>query len=91
MIIPMQGVSLLPVFLGDIKRKREKPIFWEYQHGQATYYDSWKIVKHGLDNDWELYNTDKDPTETNNLALDKPDKLEELDNLFRSWKTSLPD
>ena len=90
-ITPMQGVSLLPVFLGDIKRKREKPIFWEYEHGQAVYYDSLKIVKHGLDNDWELYNIDKDPTETNNLASDRPEKVEELDNLFRSWKNSLPD
>ena len=77
--------------LGDNKLKREKAIFWEYLDGQAAYYDSCKIVKHRLDNDWELYNTDKDPTETNNLALERPEKLEELDNLFWSWKTSLRD
>jgi arylsulfatase A-like enzyme len=85
-ITPMQGVSLLPVLKGE-KKAREKPIFWEWNDGKAAYSNSWKIVKEGLDSPWELYNIKKDPTETNNLANDNPDKLKEMDRLFTGWKS----
>jgi arylsulfatase len=88
-IIPMQGESLLPVFLGENKQ-REKPIFWEWQDGQAVYFNSFKIVKEGLENHWELYNLDADPTETNNLATQNPEKVKELEGLFLAWKAGLP-
>jgi len=89
-ITPMQGVSLLPVLKGE-KTNREKPIFWEWSDGKAAYSDSWKIVKEGLDSPWELYNIEDDPTETNNLANDNPDKLKEMDQLFLNWKSNVSD
>jgi len=85
-ITPMQGESLLPVFLGENK-ERQKPIFWEWQDGQAVYFNSFKIVKEGLKNPWELYNLVADPTETKNLANEKPEKVKELGNLFEEWKS----
>jgi arylsulfatase len=89
-IIPMQGVSLLPVFEGKNK-EREKPIFWEWRHGQAVYHDSYKIVREGLEKPFELYHLREDPTETINLANEKPQKVKELEHLFNNWKASLPD
>lgn len=88
-ITPMQGQSLLPVFSGEIV-KREKPIFWEWRQGQAVYSDSWKIVKEGLDNPWDLYNLENNPTETINLATENPEKVKELEQLFINWKSGLP-
>ena len=89
-ITPMQGQSLLPVFKGE-NVERENPIFWEWRRGQAVYSDSWKIVKDGLDNPWELYNIENDPTETKNLGTENPEKVKELDQLFNNWKSNLPD
>jgi arylsulfatase len=89
-ITPMQGKSLLPVFRGE-EMPRDKPIFWEWSDGQAAYHNSWKIVKEGLDNPWDLYNLEDDPTETNNLAEQHPEKVEELDQLFLEWKAGLPE
>ena len=86
----MQGQSLLPVFAGQ-ETKREKPIFWEWRRGQAVYNNGFKIVKNGLDNPWDLYNLENDPTETNNLAEQNSEKVEELEKLFDDWKASLPD
>jgi len=86
-IAPMQGQSLLPVFYGENK-EREKPIFWEWRNGQAVYYNSFKIVKEGRNNSWDLYNLENDPTETKNLASQYPDKVKELEQLFEEWKTS---
>lgn len=88
-ITPMQGESLLPVFLGK-NVQREKPIFWEWQNGQAAYHNNYKVVKNGLDNPFELYNLETDPTETKNLATENPEKAEELEKLFLEWKEGLP-
>jgi arylsulfatase len=89
-ITPMQGQSLLPVFRGK-ETERKNPIFWEWSDGQAAYHNSWKIVKEGLDNPWELYNLEEDPTETTNLAKKNPGKVEELARLFMDWKEGLPE
>lgn len=84
-IIPYEGESLLPVLLGN-KIEREKPLFWEWRNGQAVSYQSWNLVKEGLDNPWELYNLTDDPTETNNLAYKNKTKVIELQQLFKEWK-----
>ena len=34
---------------------------------------------------WELYNLKADPTETNNLAMEKPEKAKELASLWEAW------
>jgi arylsulfatase len=62
----------------------------EWQNGQAAYHNSFKIVKHGLDKPFELYNLTTDPTETNNLATENPEKAGELEKMFLEWKTGLP-
>lgn len=89
-ITPMQGQSLLPVFREE-NVQRNEPIFWEWSDGQAAYHNSWKIVKEGLDNPWELYNLEEDPTETTNLTKKNPGKVEELARLFMDWKEGLPE
>ncbi len=88
-ITPMQGQSLLPIFEGKIA-KREKPIFWEWSDGQAAYSNGYKIVKEGLENPFELYNIEHDPTETKNLRSENPEKLKEMEQLFNDWKSELP-
>ncbi len=89
-ITPMQGQSLLPVFMGE-NPVRKKPIFWEWQDGSAVYYESYKLVKEGFDKPWDLYNIGLDPTETNNLAKQNPEKVKELEKLFSDWEASLPE
>jgi arylsulfatase A-like enzyme len=88
-ITPMQGESLLPVLRGE-NPVREKPLFWEWGQGQAVYHDSWKLVRHGLNNPWELYNLDEDPVEITNLTESDKDKQAQLEQLFNDWKAGLP-
>lgn len=48
-------------------------------------YDKWKIVKNGKNELWDLYDIGKDPTETNNLYKELPDKVAELNALYEQW------
>ncbi|MDA3823177.1 MAG: sulfatase-like hydrolase/transferase, partial [Bacteroidales bacterium] len=84
-ITPLEGVSLLPAFL-DEKSERSKPLFWEWNNGQAVRVGDWKLVRSGKENSWDLYNLASDPTETKNLASDYPEKIISMDSLFFNWK-----
>jgi len=84
-ITPMQGESLLPAFKGETVARR-KPLFWEWRNGQAVRQGDWKLVREGPELEWDLYNVDKDPTETDNIAAGHPDKVSELESLFLQWK-----
>jgi len=84
-ITPMQGVSLLPSLMGK-KKKRKQPLFWEWKNGQAVRNGDWKLVRNGLERDWDLYNLVNDPTEMENLAAEFPDKVGEMESLFLQWK-----
>ncbi len=83
-IVPMQGVSLLPIMQGE-NIERGKPLFWQWAKGKAVRDGKWKIVAHGKDAAWELYNMEEDPTETNNLASGQPEIVNKIESLYKSW------
>lgn len=84
-IVPMQGVSLLPVLQGKAL-ERSKPLFWEWSKGKAVRDGDWKIVAWGDESPWELYDMEDDPTETNNLAQMHPEIVDRLNKLYDEWK-----
>jgi arylsulfatase A-like enzyme len=84
-VLPAAGESLLPAIRGD-KSLREKPLFWEWSVGRAVRKENWKLVAHGKDADWELYDLEKDPSEIHNVSLKFPEKAQELKALFEEWK-----
>ncbi|MDH5399810.1 MAG: sulfatase-like hydrolase/transferase, partial [Cyclobacteriaceae bacterium] len=80
---PLDGTSLLPVFEGKTRKVPEYMVsgmekFRMYQR------DNYKLVRANNEN-WELYDMDKDPTEINNLAADMPEKVIEMDSLYIEW------
>jgi arylsulfatase A-like enzyme len=84
-ILPAEGQSLLPAIRGE-KLQREKPIFWEWSVGRAARKGDWKLVAHGKESPWELYNLKNDPSETQNLISQFPETAKELESLFLDWK-----
>lgn len=85
-VLPAEGQSLLPAVRGE-KFQREEPIFWEWSVGKAVRKGDWKLVSHGKNAAWELYNLKLDPTETKNLITQQPEIASELEDEFQNWKT----
>lgn len=83
-VVPIQGVSLAPLLRGE-SLKRDKPLFWQWSKGKAVRNGPWKIVAHGKDAAWELYNMAEDPTEINNLAGVHPDIVTKMDQWYKDW------
>jgi arylsulfatase len=86
-VIPMQGISLAPSFAKEIKADRY--LFWEHESNKAIRKGKWKLVYKSTRDErgrneptsyqaWELYDMEKDRTETNNLAVSHPQLVKEL-------------
>jgi arylsulfatase A-like enzyme len=84
-ITPMEGVSLLPAF-ADGELARAQPIFWEHEGNRAVRAGQWKLVsRHNNNSEWELYDLEKDRTETDNLAESHPQEAERLRTAWEQW------
>ncbi len=87
-IPPMEGESLLPLLEGSEDQVHKQPIFWEHEGNKAVRLGDFKLVMEWQPDNkgtWELYNLAEDRSETNNLALQNPDKVDELSRLWSQW------
>ena len=90
--VVIDGVDLLPLATGEgADNWSRKTLFWQNGHYQVVRHGDWKLQVNDRPTDglqqW-LYNLSDDPTEQNNLATSRPDKLEELGALLVAHQTS---
>ena len=85
--IPIQGSSLLPIFLG---KKRKEPEYFISGLDKFRMFRSgdYKIVRIN-GGKWELYNIINDPTELENIADSLPGKVIELSKYYDSIQTEI--
>jgi len=81
-ITPYEGESLVDAFKDKVA-PRQKPIFWQWSRGKAVMKDKWKLV--AWKNKWELFDMEKDKTETNDLSGKYPEIVSELKTLHAEW------
>lgn len=82
------GKSLKPLFSGLSKQIHTEPIFWEHEGNKAVRLGNYKLVQEWNENDknnWELYDLDKDRTETNNIIAKMPNKANNMIALYNEW------
>lgn len=82
-VLPLEGASLMPIFEGR-EREHPAPIFWEHEGNRAVRLGQWKLVALHRQK-WELYDTQTDRTELNNVASSHTGKVEEMSALYDAW------
>ncbi len=81
-ILPAEGVSLVPAF--DNKPIERGPLFFEHMGNRAVRLGRWKAV--AADGEpWELYDLETDGTELTNLAVQQPQRLQHMIDLYQQW------
>lgn len=84
------GISFIPTLLKKGKQKKHEYLYWEFHEDggrQAVLSKGWKLIKQKVkspnDSYFELYNIDKDPRESNNIASSNPKKVRKLLKLMK--------
>ena len=86
--MPLHGTSMGYTLTDGNARTRKKVQYYEMLGSRAIWADGWNAVawhKPGTSWDedrWELYHTDNDFTQSNDLAAQRPDKLAALKKLW---------
>ena len=84
------GISFLPTLLGEKEQPEHEFLYWQYPEygGQvAIRMGNWKVVRQNLKNDkeptLELYDLEKDPEESENLAAAHPEIIQKAAKIFK--------
>ena len=99
---PIEGVSMLYAFNDARAPERRETQYFEMAGNRGIYHKGWTAVtRHRTpwetgqvklpafdDDNWELYDTTTDWTQSKNLAKEHPDKLHALQRLRRSKRSS---
>ncbi len=84
----LDGISFYPELIGE-KQKKHEILYWEF-HGysgdkQAIRKGKWKAIRNKIvkeNTPIELYNLDLDPSEQNDVAIQYPELIKDIEKLF---------
>ncbi|MGQ1891319.1 sulfatase-like hydrolase/transferase [Thermophagus sp. OGC60D27] len=100
--IVTDGENLIETILGESKASRQSPIFYSRPPDRNNFYGfkdlpdlamrhgKWKLLCEYDGSQPELYNIVEDPGETQNLADENKDVVEEMSNQVVAWYESMP-
>lgn len=83
-LLPLEGVSILPMLTGD--KIKARPIFAEHEGNRMVRIGDWKLVGSQFDGlEWQLYNIYYDRTEQHDLADKYPDRVKQMAEVYFEW------
>lgn len=88
------GISFLPSLTQSGEQEKHDYLYWEFHERggrQAIRKGDWKAVKYEVlenpNKKLELYNLSEDVSESNNVAMEHPEIVAEMNELFKSART----
>ncbi len=93
--IPRQcdGISILPTLMGQPQKAPERMLYWESpgrRLQQAVRMGNWKAVRQGIEAPLELYDLERDPGETRDVAASHPEIVRRIEAYLREARTDSP-
>jgi arylsulfatase A-like enzyme len=89
----IDGISILPALIGEQaaghRQGQHKYLYWEMTGGVAIRQGMWRAVRPKANASWELYDLSSDPSESKDLAADKPEILAKLTALAAAAHTPI--
>ena len=82
------GVNLLPYLTSENKNRPHETLYWKKENRGAIRQGDWKMLRFP-DRPAELYNLVDDISETNNLAYEYPEKVQEMYKKLFQWECTL--
>lgn len=76
--VVIDGVDISPLATGKGARPADRPIFWQSAYYKSVLAGGWKLQVSDRPKKAWLYDLSADPTEKNNLAEARPDKVAEM-------------
>lgn len=83
-VLPADGLSLLPVFEGK-EREGHESLCWYLYGNRAVRQGKWKLVWPSNLEKWELYDMERDRTETNDLAAKERERVSQMAADWIRW------
>ena len=84
----IDGVNLWPYLNGDVGERPHQTLFWKKENRGAIRDGDWKMLRFP-DRPAELYDLSQDISETNNLAMEYPNKVKVLYKKLFEWELTL--
>ena len=84
----IDGVNLWPYLNGEVGERPHQTLFWKKENRGAIRDGDWKMLRFP-DRPAELYDLSQDISETNNLAMEYPDKVKVLYKKLFEWELTL--
>jgi len=88
----IDGVDFMPLVAGQATEQdaisSRETLFWQSGYYRVVRHGDWKLQINGFQSKQWLYNLALDPTEKNNLAAERPDKLAQLEALLDEHQAS---
>lgn len=93
----LDGENLMPLLKGTTSLNRSE-LYWHYpaetlkptaKMATAVKKGNYKLIKFYLHNKYELYDLEKDPSESENLVNKNQEKFKELKILMEKWKINV--
>lgn len=85
---PLPGVSLLKNITNQSPQANQT-LFWEHEGNKAVRDGNWKLVYELETGKWELYDLQKDRTETHDVADLYPQEVKRLKVLHEQWSSQV--
>ena len=90
--VTTDGISIMPLLRKD--RLKVRPLFWHYPHysnqgvepGSAVRFGDYKLIDNFEKGRQELYDLEKDLSETTDISASNPEITKELYKLLEDWR-----